>query len=60
MNRYSDQKDRTAQRSPSGGGSGDMRLAWVGCGCLAVRKPGAVVKGRVLWKCAACAAKGKA
>ena len=60
MNRYSDQKDRTAQRNPGGGGSGDMRLAWVGCGCLAVRKPGAVVKGRVLWKCAGGAQRWKA
>lgn len=56
MNRYSDQKDRTAQRNPGGGGMAPAFL----CGACQRNKDGngrrlRLVAGLKTWVCAACA-----
>lgn len=60
MNRFSNQRDLTARRNPSGGGTGSTAISFVKCGCTRQRQVGAVFKGSVAWKCHVCAPKGKA
>ena len=58
MNNYSSARDLTLKQPMTGGGS-DMRMSFVACGHKGLRA-GALMKGHMPWRCAACVAKGKA
>jgi hypothetical protein len=55
MNRFSSARDLTA-RVATGGGGMDVRLMFM-CGCNGKREPGAMFRGNMPWRCAACVAK---
>ncbi len=57
-NAFSPARDLTALQ-PAGGGGMDMRLYFVACGHKGLRA-GALLKGHMPYRCAACVAKDKA